>query len=159
MPRFFIRLLSTEPIHRDLGILILRLGIGLSMMLFHGYGKISAGPETWERLGQNMQNLGIGFAPTAWGFMAALAEFGCSILLVLGVLFRPAAAMLAFTMLVAATRHLTLPPDQPGAGWQGASHALELLAVYLTLLFLGAGRYTLPSYLRARFSSAEHKGK
>jgi putative oxidoreductase len=112
------------------------------MLVFHGYGKVTGGPEMWARLGGSMQNLGIGFAPTLWGFMAAFAEFFGSILLILGVLFRPAAALLAFTMFVAIVRHLSLPAGEPGAGWMGASHALELFAVFVGLLLAGPGRYS-----------------
>jgi putative oxidoreductase len=90
-----------------------------------------------------MENLGVSFAPAMWGLAAALAEFGGSIALVLGVLFRPAVSLLAFTMLVAMLRHLNLPPESPASGWQGASHALELLCIYVALLFTGPGRYAL----------------
>jgi putative oxidoreductase len=137
------KLLSAEPINRDWALLIVRIVIGLSMFLFHGYGKLTGGPETWGRVGSSMEVLGISFAPVFWGLLAALAESVCSLLLVLGVLFRPAAAMLAFTMLVAVLRHLNLPVDDPSSGWKGASHALELLSVYAGLLLAGAGRFRI----------------
>jgi putative oxidoreductase len=137
----FRRITSTRAINKDIGLLIIRIAIGLSVLAFHGYGKITAGGEVWSRVGSNMQNLGIGFAPVVWGFMAAFSEFFCSILLILGVLFRPAAALLAFTMFVAVLRHLNLPFDDPASGWRGASHALELLSVYIALFFTGPGRY------------------
>lgn len=137
------RILSATPINRDAGLLLVRLGVGMSVLLFHGWGKITGGPELWTLIGANMSNVGMGFAPTFWGFMAAFAEFGCSAFLVLGVLFRPAAAMLAITMLVAMSRHLALPAGEPGAGFGGASHAMELLAVYVGLLLTGPGRYVL----------------
>ena len=35
----------------DVGLLVLRLGIGTSMLVFHGYGKLSGGPEKWEKIG------------------------------------------------------------------------------------------------------------
>ena len=139
-----------RPVHLDLGLLVIRIGIGLSMALFHGYAKIAGGPAVWERLGENMERFGIPFAPAFWGFMAAFSEFGGSILLILGLFFRPAAALLAITMLVAATRHLSLPEGEPGAGWKGASHALELLAVYVGLLLAGPGRFALGSLLPRR---------
>ncbi len=135
-------LLSHER-HKDIGLLLLRLGIGLTMMIIHGYGKLTRGPEGWERMGNQMQNLGIDFLPLFWGFMAMFSEFFCSILLILGVLFRPAAALLVATMFVAAMRHLSLPPGSEGAGFNGASHALELLAVYLALFFTGPGKYSI----------------
>lgn len=137
------RLLAATPIHRATGILVVRIGIGLSMLIFHGWDKLTGGPETWRRLGGAMANLGLDFAPVMWGFLAATAESIGSALLVLGLLFRPAAAMLAFTMFVAAIRHLSIPAGEPGAGFSGASHALELLSVYVALLLTGPGRFTL----------------
>ncbi len=141
------KLLSKEAINMDLGLLILRLGVGLSMAIFHGYGKIAGGPERWERIGSAMQNLGISFLPTLWGFTAAFAEFFCSIFLILGILFRPASLFLAFTMFIAMINHLNLPPDSPNAGFSGASHAIELMAVYIALLYLGSGKFTVTSKL------------
>lgn len=139
----FQKLLSTASIHRDAALLVIRLGIGVSVLVFHGWGKITGGPEFWGKIGGSMANLGISFAPVFWGFMAAFAEAVCSSLLILGVFFRPAAALLAFTMLVAIVRHLNIPAGEAGAGWNGASHAIELFAVFLGLLLAGSGRYAL----------------
>lgn len=126
---------------RDIGLLVIRLGIGGSMLVFHGYGKITGGSAAWEGIGGNMKFVGINFLPVFWGFMAAFSEFVGSILIMLGVIFRPATALLAFTMLVAVLRHLSLPADATGAGWSGASHALELLTIYVGLFLTGPGNY------------------
>ena len=75
--------------YRDIGLLILRVGIGI-MFVLHGLPKLISGSETWTMLGGSMKALGLGFAPTAWGFMAALSEFAGGILLTLGFFFRPA---------------------------------------------------------------------
>lgn len=139
-----------RPIHRAVGLLVIRVGIGLSMALFHGYGKVTGGPELWEKIGGNMERFGLGFAPAFWGFMAAFSEFGASILLILGVFFRPATVLLAMTMLVAASRHLSLPEGEPGAGWKGASHAIEYLIVYVGLFFTGSGRFGLDALFGGR---------
>ncbi len=133
--------LANLPLNRDVGLLVLRLGVGLSMLVFHGWDKITAGPETWEKVGGGMSNLGITFAPAFWGFLAAFAEAVGSALLVVGLLFRPAALMLAFTMLVAILHHVSMPEGALGAGWKAASHAVELLAIYTALLLTGSGRF------------------
>lgn len=137
----FRKIITTRPVNVDIALLVIRLGVGVSVLAFHGYGKITGGPERWAATGGDMSNLGITFAPAFWGFMAAFAEFFCSILLMLGVFFRPAALLLAFTMLVAVLHHLNLPADNARSGWSGASHALELLAVYVGLFLAGPGRY------------------
>lgn len=137
----FRKTVSTDPVHRDTGLLLLRLGIAFTMLTFHGYGKITAGIDRWAGIGAAMENFGITFAPAFWGFMAAFSEFFCSILLALGVLFRPAALLLAATMFVAVVRHLNLPIDNPASGLKGGGHALELLIVYVSLVFTGPGRF------------------
>ena len=134
-------LLSRAPLNTDLGLLLVRLAVGFSMLVFHGWGKLTGGPEAWARVGGSMGNLGIGLWPEAWGLAAALAESLGSLLLILGLFTRPAAAVLAFTMVVAAVQHLNMPPEAANAGWKGASHALELLGVYLALLLVGPGAY------------------
>lgn len=128
---------------KDAGLLILRLGVGLSMMIFHGLGKIKGGPEVWEKIGGNMGNLGIDFFPVFWGFMAAFSEFFGSFFLIVGFFFKPATVLLAFTMLVASIVHLSLPAGAENAGWKGASHAIELLTVYVALFFIGPGKYRI----------------
>ncbi len=140
--------------YSDLGLLILRLGIGLSMLIFHGWGKITGGPERWEGIGGQMANLGVDFFPVFWGFMAAFSEFFASALLVVGVFFRPAALLLIATMFVAAIRHLSLPAGEPGAGFSGASHALEFLTVYVALFLMGPGRYKLTALWQRRSADA-----
>jgi putative oxidoreductase len=145
----FGKLFSSEGVAKDFGLLLIRLGIGASVFIFHGYDKIMGGPEAWTRTGGAMENFGITFAPVFWGFMAAFAESVGSILIVLGPLFRFATLLLAFNMLVAVLRHLNLPADQPGAGWAAASHAMELMVVYLGLFFTGPGRFA------AKLSKAE----
>jgi putative oxidoreductase len=136
-------LVSTKAIHSDLGLLIVRVIVGTSMLLFHGWGKLTGGPERWASTGGAMENLGITLLPVVWGFFAACSESIGSVLLALGVLVRPAAVVLAATMFVAITRHLSLPAGEPGSGWNAASHALELFAVYVGLLLAGPGRYAV----------------
>lgn len=136
-------LTSRAAINKDFGLLILRVIIGLSMLVFHGYSKITGGTEAWANIGKRMGLLGLDFLPVFWGFMAGFAEFVCSILIIIGVLFRPATILLAFTMTVAVLVHLNMPPENPAAGWSGASHALELLAVYVCLFFVGPGKYRI----------------
>ncbi len=62
--------LSSLDKYRDIGLLILRVGIGI-MFMSHGLPKLIAGPDKWLILGGTMNALGIDFTPMAWGFMAA----------------------------------------------------------------------------------------
>ena len=127
----------------DLGLLILRVGIGLNMALLGGWGMLSGGEGMLRQVGSSMPGFGLDFMPLVWGGLAAFAEFGCSILLALGIYFRLAAFMLAFTMIVAISVHLRMPPDSPMAGWHGASAAIANLVVFLALLASGPGKHVL----------------
>jgi putative oxidoreductase len=127
--------------YKDLGLFVIRLGIGLSLMFFHGLQKIKGGPELWTELGSDMSVVGINFLPVFWGFMAGFAEFFCSLFLILGIFFRPAALLLVMAMVIAVLKHLNIPEGSPGAGWLGASHALELMIIYIALILTGPGKY------------------
>lgn len=126
-----------ESKRRDLGLLVLRVGIG-AMFVGHGWPKLVGGPERWTALGGAMAKLGIDFAPTFWGFAAAVSEAGGGLLFALGLLFRPACAALLCTMLVASTKHIL-----DGDGFGRASHAVEAAILFFALLLIGPGRYRL----------------
>ena len=123
------------------GLTVLRVLVGITFMAhgaqklfgwFGGYGL--AGVAQWME--------SIGLAP---GYLMALlagsAEFFGGLVLVIGLLVRPASAVLAITMLVAIfSVHI-------GNGFfmanNGYEFALALLAATLALLIEGAGRLSL----------------
>lgn len=127
----------------DLGIFLLRVGLGFSMLIFHGYGKLVGGPEKWAKIGGSLQTFGIDFYPVFWGFMAAFAEVFCSAFIIAGIFFMPATLLLSINMIVAVLFHLYLPEESPAAGWQGASNAIEYLFVYVALMVTGPGKYKI----------------
>lgn len=122
------------PRSTTLGLLILRVSLGLSMLWLHGYDKLmnfSTKAEKFPAL--------FGLPPTVNLSLAVFAEFFCSILLVLGFLTRFAALMLAITMAVAFFMAHKGALTGPASG--------ELAMVYLTgfaaLLFTGPGRLSV----------------
>ena len=127
----------------DAGLLLVRIGLGISFVFLHGAPKLLGGPETWIKLGGAMGALGITAAPAFWGFMAAFAEGIGGLLVALGLAFRPALVLLVVTMLVAALAHVV----QFGDGLVGASQAPELAVVFAGLLLTGPGRYALDARL------------
>jgi len=115
---------------KDAGLLLARAGIGFFFFYVHGLPKITAGAPVWEKLG------------AAWGFLAASAECFGGLFILLGLLTRPAAAVLTFNMFVAAAMHLGM-----GQGLKEASHAAEAMFFFLGLAFAGGGRYSLDQLL------------
>ena len=122
---------------KDHGLLVARVGLGL-MFIGHGWPKMVGGPQRWEKLGAAMANLGIDFAPTFWGFMAAFAEVVGGAMLAVGFLSRPALVLLFITMVVAAIRHAVA-----GDGFKGYSHATEAAITFAGLFLIGPGRFSL----------------
>lgn len=123
------------------GLTILRVLVGITFMAhgsqklfgwFGGYGL--AGVAQWME--------SIGLAPGyLMALMAGSAEFFGGLALIIGLLVRPASAVLAITMLVAIfSVHI-------GNGFfmanNGYEFALALLAATLALLVEGAGRLSL----------------
>jgi putative oxidoreductase len=127
----------------DLGLLVLRTGIGLMFVVVHGLPKLAGGISNWKGLGGAFNRLfGFSFLPEFWGFLATLAEFGGGICLIAGVFFRPACALMLFTMAIAVASII-----RGGYGFNSASQPIELSIFLLALFFTGPGSLTLPNFL------------
>ncbi|MFD2784469.1 DoxX family protein [Hymenobacter rubripertinctus] len=125
----------------DLGLLIVRIGIGV-LFTIHGYPKLTGGPAAWAEIGGVMKLVGLNFAPAFWGFLAAAAEAVGGQLLALGLFFRLACALLLGTMIMATIMHLNA-----GDGFNGYSHALESAFLFLGLAFTGPGKLSIDQLL------------
>lgn len=126
----------------NFGLLILRLGLG-GMFVYHGFPKISGGAAKWAGLGKAVGFFGINSMPAFWGFMASFSEFFGGIALILGLFTREFSVLMTITMIVAASFHFNR-----GEGLFGAAHAIEVGIVFLSLIFIGAGKYSLDELLR-----------
>lgn len=122
------------------GLLVLRVLMGLAMAS-HGYAKIFGG-----QIAQLKEGLvGMGFpAPAILAWLAALSEFVGGLFIALGLGTRFAAFFVAFTMGVAFfvahakdPFHVKLPAYLYGV-------------IALSLIFIGAGRYSLDTLLCRR---------
>ncbi|NLA62458.1 MAG: DoxX family protein [Bacteroidales bacterium] len=121
----------------NVGLLVLRIGIGL-IFIIHGVPKLMGGVEGWTQLGSTMSIVGISFAPAFWGFMAAATEVVGGLFIILGLLHRPVAVMLVFTMIVAVLMHVTA-----GDPFTVYSNALKALVVFVALAITGPGVYSV----------------
>jgi putative oxidoreductase len=126
----------------DFGLLVVRLMLGLAYVIVHGGPKIFAGPALWTKIGSAVSYVGINFSFTAWGFLAACAEFFGGILILLGLFFRPATVFIIITMFVAANRAAAT-----GSSLSSIAYPLEMGITILGLFFTGPGRYSLDHQL------------
>lgn len=129
----FLRL-SFIPQSTDFGLLVLRCGLGLPMLLLHGWGKFqnfnSIAPKFLPLFGLP-SNVSLG--------LAIFAEVVCSALLVLGLFTRFAALNLAITMSVA----FFIAHQGAFTGEKPGELAFIYLAGFVTLFFTGGGKISV----------------
>jgi putative oxidoreductase len=123
---------------QDAALVTLRLLLGLTLVFSHGLPKVMESSR-WEATGRAMEAIGLGFAPTFFGFMAGASELVAGLLFIVGFAVRPAAAVMIFVMFVAASQSLATAGTLGG----GRAHPIDAAAGYIVLLMLGAGSYSL----------------
>jgi putative oxidoreductase len=124
----------------DLGLLVLRVFLGLALLLGHGLGKwgtLIGGGEI-----QFADPFGIGALPSL--ALAVFAEVICAILLILGLLTRWALIPLIITMLVAVfIVHIS-------DGFGTMEKALLYGVGFITLALTGPGKYSIDTILKRK---------
>jgi putative oxidoreductase len=129
---------------------LLRIPVGL-VLAAHGSQKLFGwlGGYGLEGTGQWMAS--VGFEP---GYLMALlagsAEFFGGLALVLGLLTRPAALVLAFMLSMAMTLHVGNGLFMSNNGYE---FALTLLVVSLALLIQGGGKFSLDQVIAQKINS------
>lgn len=129
------KIFSTRPISNDTGFLILRLLSG-GAMLTHGF-------PLFQKMLQGSFEFGdpIGLGSELSLILAVLAQFVCSILIILGVFSRFALVPLLLTMGVA----FFIIHKEDGFG--DKELALCYLGMYSTLFFTGPGKYSIDFWM------------
>ena len=133
---------------RDVGLLILRLGAGLTLGFFHGWQHLMRGwQHLWYKQPWNLVDLlkewGLPF-PVVLATAAGLIFGLCSVGIFLGLLSRFSALLLLICALVGAFFSL----------FQPEAEMLWLYAtVYVVLLFCGPGCFSLDHVLNRRRKS------
>ena len=139
------RLLATDD---GASALALRVPVGI-IFAAHGAQKLFGwfGGYGLEGTGQFFGSIGLN-PGYLMALLAGAAEFFGGLALVFGVLVRPAAAALAFAMLVALFAvHWSKGFFMATGGYE---YALALLAASLSLVFSGGGRLSVDAALAAR---------
>jgi putative oxidoreductase len=133
---------GTRDATASLGLLVLRIGTGLLMLLGHGIGKIQTFAEKKDGFPvPDFFPLNLMSNPVS--LMATIfAEVGCSALLILGLATRPAAFIFAFTMVVAAFNIHASGPWFMAGGPGSKEPALLFLIPAIAILLSGAGHYS-----------------
>ena len=128
-------LLRGKPTYINFGILVLRLGLGMSMA-YHGYLKFLSGAAGLYKVGAMLGALGLPGYFEFFGAMAAICEFLGGILVVFGLFTRLGAFLLAGVLFTATILHL----DAVFFSWDYPS---QMAFAALAIFFMGGGRYSI----------------
>ncbi|WP_395054101.1 DoxX family protein [Flavobacterium sp.] len=142
-------LFSSHPINLSFGLLLIRIIIGV-LMAFYGYEKLihfeeMAASDFWAK---NVSFLGMtGKFPLA---LTILAEFFCSILLILGLFTRVALIPLIICMGYIIVNIIHFSVIDKGDNGSEINTAFVYFVIYIALFFTGAGSYSLDKLIARR---------
>lgn len=130
--------------------LALRIPVGIIFMA-HGAQKLFAWFGGYGLAGTGQFFESIGLAPgIAMAFLAGSAEFFGGLFILLGLLTRPSALVLAFTMLIAIVSvHLPNGLFMSNGGYE---FGLALLAASVSLMLSGGGKVAVDNWLATQLS-------
>lgn len=131
---------------KSLGLLVLRIWLGLSMLLLHGWSKV----EKYAGVSQGFPDpLGVG--PAMSLNLVIFAEVLCALLLVVGLATRLAAIPLVVTMAIAffAVHGGVLTGEGNG------EMAFVYLAGFVALLIAGPGKFSFDHLILRALRGAE----
>ena len=121
----------------NVGLLLLRLFIGLTMLISHGWGKLA----NFGAMSTKFPDL-IGLGSQVSLSLAVFSEVFCSVFIVLGLLTRWVSIPLLITMAVA---FFIVHGNDP---FKVKELAFLYMGAYATLIFTGAGDYSLDKLIR-----------
>ncbi len=133
---------SSNPINKDLGLVLIRLMLGV-LMAFYGYEKLihfneMAASDFWAN---NVSFLGMeGATPLA---LTIFAELFCSVFLILGLFTRFSLIVLAFCMAYIFLVIFPMSIIEKGDNGYHFNDAFVYFIIYLGLFFTGPGKYSL----------------
>lgn len=147
MKKFFFDC-GTRDATASIGILALRLMIGLMMLIGHGIPKIQGYVANKDKF-YVPDFFPLKYMSPPFSLMAAIgAECGAATLIILGLATRPAAFILGFTMVVAAFAAHASAPWFPSQGISVSKEpALLYLIPMIAIILSGAGAYSMDAGL------------
>jgi len=147
MKKFFFDC-GTRDAVASLAILSLRSMIGLMMLIGHGIPKIHAFSAILKQGFYHSTVFPLSLMSPQVGLVMTIgAEVVASTMIVLGLMTRPAAFVLGFTMVVAAFGALGAAPWFASGAGPAKESALMYLIPAITLILSGAGGYSLDATL------------
>lgn len=130
---------NSSSVPKDIILFVVRVFVGFAM-LSHGFPKLQMLLEGGKIEFYNFLGLG----PLVTLVLTVIAEFACSILLILGLFTRISLGFLVFTMVIAAFMVHGADP------FEKREMSLIYLSVYLLLMAFGAGKVSVDHMIEKR---------
>ena len=121
----------------NVGLLLLRLFIGLTMLISHGWGKLA----NFGAISTKFPDV-LGLGSQVSLSLAVFSEVFCSVFIILGLVTRWVSVPLLITMAVA---FFIVHGSDP---FKAKELAFIYMGAYATLIFTGAGDYSLDKIIR-----------
>ena len=107
------------------------------MFYYHGFAKITAGTDRWERLGSRLSEfIGLDFLSIPLGFMASFSESIAALFIMVGIFIRPSSFLLIFTMIVASLSNIVRK------GIDGSELSVIYLFLFIIIFIRGRDRFS-----------------
>ena len=143
MKELLLKLVRSDRKHLDGALCFLRLFAGF-LMLTHGWAKLSS----FSTLATTFPDP-LGVSSMASLILILFAEIGCSLCIIFGFMTRLVTLPLIFGMLMA---NFIIHGNDP---FTVRELAILYLGIFVTLLWTGAGRYSLDEIIRQKLTHRE----
>lgn len=120
--------------YSDFGLLLLRVSLGVLFIIVVA-PILMGGSGAWSRFGSGIRVIGFHSHFGVWGFIGSLLACAGAVLMIFGLFFR----LGVLVCLVVALLHAF----SAGRNLHALLVPLELVAILLSLLFIGPGKYSV----------------
>lgn len=123
----------------DLGLLVMRIGVGGSVLAFRALASLFGGPELWAMNGSFILDTSLQVSPEVVGGVLAGLECLGAFFLLTGAAFRVGTVMLILTTLPGIVHQVGSMTGSTYTGLGSSFVSLILLSVYIGLMITGPG--------------------
>ena len=123
----------------DIGLLIIRVGIGGSLFAFRALGNLAGGSDLWAQNGAFIFETGLNLSPELVGLSFAVLECVGALMLITGALFRTGTVLLLVTVLPTLLYQVNSVSGTAYSGLESAFVSIVLVSVFVGLFVSGPG--------------------
>ena len=138
----------------DLGLLVIRLSVGGSILVFRGFANLAGGNQVWSQNGSFIFETGINLSPEMVGLILAVIECLGGLMLITGALFRTGGILLAITVLPSLLYQVSSSTSTSYIGLESSFVSVLLLGSLVGLIISGPGSIAMHPFRRTAGESS-----